>query len=206
MKLGTLALLLGAGGTCTVDSLIMPTRCGDLDLLSLCLPHLVDIDTEHNRGPRTLLVIAAHRGYAEVSRMIIRAGAAVNSTGTYYSAEFDPPLWVFSQCSAAIFQVLLDEGADATWRAENGESVLQHMRQWSSHMPGLNEKIALLVRHGAVDEPTTRREIRPHIRPEGPPPTQEYRGWMPGSSVEPVDREYRWALAGRADGCGCLDC
>ncbi|KAL0639478.1 hypothetical protein Q9L58_001507 [Maublancomyces gigas] len=196
-KLGTIALFLRAGGTCTADSLAMPTLYGDVDLLTLCLPHLTDTDPNHS-GPRTILEIAARRGHVEIVRLAISAGAAVNSTGSNHSAEFCPPLWVCWGSSIAVLQAILDAGADATWRSPDGVSVVQHMRQRSGNALELEDKIALLMKYGAIDEPASEHTLEWQRRM---PPGREYRGWTAGSwedssSAAPVER-VQWVPARR---------
>lgn len=207
LKLGMLALLLGRGGTCTIDSLIMPTRYGDLDLLTLCYKHLTtDEDTHPVYLPRTLLEVAARRGHVEAAKMAIRAGATVNSTGEHHSAHFYPVLWICWKASINVLQVLLDAGADPTWHARHGVSVVQHMRERSPDGPELEEKVALLVRYGAVDEPTRWDKERWLERRAEHPPETEYRGWRPGNRERPVDWPQAWTSAERAEGCGCPTC
>lgn len=203
-KLGALALLFGAGGTCTVHSLIKPTVYGDLDLLTLCLPHLSDIDDwNYYSGPRTILEVAARRGHVEATKLAINAGATVNSTGDENSSQFYPPLWVCWQCPITVLQVLLDAGADATWRTRRGVSVLQNMRERSFETPELEEKIALLVSYGAVDQSVSWR-AGPGGKRNRHPPVMEYRGWVPSNAEEQVNWAQEWLIAEREDRCGCL--
>lgn len=57
LKLATLTLLVDAGGTCAIHYLHRPTRDGDLDLLTLCLPHLTPEHEQYRTaGRRTLRV------------------------------------------------------------------------------------------------------------------------------------------------------
>lgn len=201
LKLRTLALLFAAGGTCTVDNLIKPTRYGDLDLLTLCLAHLTDTeDCYSHSGLRTILEIASRRGHVEAAKLAIAAGATVNSTGVHNDPGFYPPLWVCCNAPIRTLQVLLDAGADPTWRARHGVSVVQNMRERSVDSPELEEKIALLVRYGAVDERPVWRGGR---RPPGQTPEMEYRGWVPGSRETPVDWAQVCVLMGREEGCRC---
>lgn len=208
VKLTTLALLFAAGGTCTYASLINPTRYGDLDVLTICLAHVGAIDPITQYGPQTLLAVAARHGHVEAARMAIRAGAAVNSTGAYQSAGYYPPLWLFWDSSIAVMQVILDEGADATWRSRDGVSLVQRVRRKSPGAPEAEAKVALLVRHGAVDEPWLWpvEEARWAWAWDPPYKHSEYRGWMPGSRESPVDWAQKWKLAERDAGCGCLSC
>lgn len=204
LKLDTLALLLAAGGICEVDELIKPTRYGDLDLLTLCLPYLPD--TEHtysDSGPRTLLEIAARRGHVEAAKLVIAAGAPLNSTGEHNDPGYYPPLWVCWQAPLPVLQVLIDAGADPTWRARHGDSVVQNMRRRSVGTPELEEKIALLVRHGAVDEGRCWRMFMEGGKRRRSPPEKEYRGWVPGSRVAPVDWAQKWVRMGSEEWCWC---
>lgn len=205
LKLGTLALLFAAGGTCTTNSLFMSTRYGDLDLLTLCLGHLEPRDRLGQSGPEDLLAIAASCGHVEATKMMIAAGAPVNSTGADHTRGYYPPLWSCWNSSIPVLQVLLDAGADATWRCRNDISIVQNMRQRSGHLPELEEKIALLMRYGAVDEPAL-WQVVDHRRPARRLQNREYRGWIPGSTERPVDWVKNWALAERNGGCGCLSC
>lgn len=207
-KLGILALLFNAGGTCTVDSLIKPTRHGDLDLLTLSLPHLTEIDdTYRQSGLRTLLEVAARRGYVEATKLVIDAGAPLNSISDHSNAGFYPPLWMCWQ-SISVLQVLLDAGADPTWCAPHGISVVQNMRERLGDSPELEEKIALMVRYGACDNGLVRRNPDDGAGYTGRDYTseREYRGWVPSSSKAPVDWARELVLAGRGEGCGCLNC
>lgn len=207
LKLGTLALLFGAGGTCDINSLIMPIRYGDLDLLTLCLPHLTDSDNPNRQSwPRVLLEVASRHGHVEAAKMAIDAGATVNSIGDHNHPEFYPPLWVCWRAPIAVLQLLLDAGADPTWHARHGVSVAQNMRHRSINAPELEEKIALLVRYGAVDKRTFQDTFGSGGRRQRHPPEREYRGWVPGSSKVPVDWPREWVQAGREDGCECLSC
>ncbi|KAL0635437.1 hypothetical protein Q9L58_005645 [Maublancomyces gigas] len=210
LKLATLALLLGAGGTCRIDSLIMPTHYGDLDLLTLCLPQITGIEDRYDEtGLRTLLATAAGGGHAEATKLVIHAGASVNSTGEPRHFRYYPPLWVCWHVPMSVLQVLLDAGADATWEAADatwaatyGVTVLQNMRHRSAGSPELEEKIALLVRYGAVDEGLSWRiGWPPGARREHHWPEREYRGWVPGSRDTPVDWAQGWALISRDERC-----
>lgn len=203
-KLHILALLLGTGGTCTVDNLIKPTRYGDIDLLTLCLPQIKGVEDSYSGfGARTLLEIAARRGHVEVAKLVIAAGAPVNSTGEHNDPGYYSPLWVCWQAPSATLQVLLDAGADPTWRARHGVSVVQNMRQRSVGTPQLQEKIELLVRYGAVDEGVSWLMVQPGGKRRREPPGMEYRGWVPGSRQTPVDWEQEWVMMGSQEGCAC---
>ncbi|KAL0635173.1 hypothetical protein Q9L58_005898 [Maublancomyces gigas] len=206
-KLGILALLFDAGGTCTVDSLIRHTRHRDLDLLTLSLPHLREIDdTYRHSGLRTLLDAAASRGYAEATKLVIDAGAPVNSIGDHSNAGFYPPLWMCWQ-SISVLQVLLDAGADPTWRAPNGTSVVQNMRQMLGDSPELEEMIALMVRYGACDNGVVWCNPGPgagYTR-RGYTSEMEYRGWVPRSNMVTADRARLLLLAAKGEVCRCLN-
>lgn len=204
LKLQTLALLLAAGGTCTVNELIKPTRYGDLDLLTLCLPQITGIeDTYSGSAPRTLLEIAARRGHVEAAKLLIAAGAPVNSTGEHNDPGYYPPLWVCWQAPVATLQVLLDAGADPAWEARHGVTVVQNMRGRSVATVGLEEKIALLVRWGAVDKGRCWRMYMDGGKRRRYPSEKEYRGWVPGSREVPVDWAQEWVLMGKEEGCWC---
>lgn len=220
LKLGALALMFGAGGTCVTDDVWRVGSSGDLDLLTICLPH---VDLTVNRGrhfwPRSLLTCAAYSGHVEVARMALATGAAVNSTGDLGSDTFYPPLWMYSDATLEVVQVLLDAGADPAWRAPSGVSVVQNMRQRQSGALELEEKIALLVRNGAVDEPSAGVTLEPE-RSTGFLPVfrgsllpgqrntrrREYRGWVPNHPGRVVHWPSRLRLAQREEGCGCLTC
>ncbi|KAL0635405.1 hypothetical protein Q9L58_005613 [Maublancomyces gigas] len=204
VKLHTLTLLLAAGGTCTVEELIKPARCGDLDLLTLCLPYLPDTEVTYSQsGPRTLLEIASRRGHVEAAKLVIAAGAPVNSTGVHNDPRYYPALWVCWQAPIAVLQVLLDAGADPTWRARHGDSVVQNMRGRAVGTAELEEKVALLVRWGAVDEGECWRLVREGGKRKREPPEKEYRGWAPGSREVPVDWAREWLMMGTEEGCRC---
>lgn len=222
LKLGALALMFGAGGTCVMNDVWMIGSRGDLDLLTVCLPHVDYSDRlDTYLGPRYLLSVAARSGHVEVAKMALAAGATLNSTGDLGTESFYPALWVCSDASIEVVQVLLDAGGDAAWRAPSGVSVVQNMRQrhWQCEASELEDKIALLVRYGAVDEPSAdvtlepenSARFRPVYRGDFPPgqkrkPSWEYRGWVPNPSA----RVYHWPtnllLAQREGGCGCLSC
>lgn len=202
MKLATLALLLEAGGICTIHHLDRPTRWGDLDLLALCLPRVTDSgDRCLWAGLRSMLKIAVHGGQIETAKLAIGAGAKVNSVGKYNHPEFYPPLWACWQAPIASLQVLLDAGADPTWHAPHGGSVAHNMRQKSPPTPELEEKIALLVRYGAVDERTVGDLGRSGGNRQRYPPGTEYHGWVPNGGEEPIDWTLNWVLAGREEDC-----
>lgn len=205
LKLATLALLLSAAGTCTADELIQPTRHGDLDLLTVCLPHLAATTAPHAQSaPRTLLEIAARRGHVEAAKLAIAAGASVNSTGAHNDPEYYPLLWVCWRAPVAVLQVLLDAGADATWRARHGDSVVQNMRRRTVATVETEEKIALLVRYGAVDEGGYLPMSGGGKRRVAVLAEKEYRGWVPGSREHAVDWVAEWRKIGKEEGCGCL--
>lgn len=204
VKLDILALLLSAGGTCTVDDLVKPTRYGDIDLLTLCLPQIAGVEDSHSgSGARTLLEIAARRGHVEVAKLAVAAGASVNSTGEHNDPGYYSPLWVCWQAPVATLQVLLEAGADPTWRARHGVSVVQNMRERSVDSPALEEKVALLVRWGAVDEGKCWRTVGAGGKFRRHPQEKEYRGWVPGSRETPVDWAQEWVMMGSEDGCVC---
>lgn len=222
LKLETLVLLFGAGGTCNTFQLIMPISYGDLDLLTLCLPQLVNTPLMRRRAwMRMMLNSAARRGHVEASKLVIAAGAAVNSDGDHTSSEFHPPLWTCWDAPIEVMQVLLDAGADPAWRASIGTSVVQNMRQGAVAGPGLEEKIALLVRYGAIDERPTSVTFTPVTRhgcalPPNPPsaqrreprrksPDREYHGWVPGSKAAVVDWPMELVLSRREE-CACFGC
>lgn len=80
LKLGALALMFAAGGTCVMNDVWMIGAHGDLDLLTVCLPHTDFSDRLGSYfGPRYLLSAAAGRGHVEVAKMALTAGATVNS-------------------------------------------------------------------------------------------------------------------------------
>lgn len=186
-----------------MHDLIKPTCYGDLDLLTLCLPHLTDSEDLYNySGPRTLLEIAARRGHVEAAKLAIAAGATVNSTGEHNDPGYYPPLWVCWSGPITTLQVLLDAGADPTWEARHGVSVVQNIRDRAVGTPELEEKIALLVRYGAVDKRSFWRAVGSGGRRRRHPAEREYRGWVPGSRRAPVDWAQDWVLM-REEWCGC---
>lgn len=129
----------------------------DLDLLTGCLPHVDFSDRLGGYlGPRYLLSVAVSCGHVEVANMALAAGATLNSTGDRGTESFYPALWVCSDASIEVVQVPLDAGGDAAWSASSGVSVVQNIRQrhWEGEALELEERIALLVRYGAVDEPS----------------------------------------------------
>lgn len=223
LKLATLALLFGAGGTCVTGYALSPAWNGDLDLLALCLPHLdlTDYLGRHG-GRRTLLSTTACRGHVEAAKLILTAGAAVNSTGDQNSDFFYPALWSCWHGTIDVVQLLLDEGADAAWRAPSGVSVVQNMRQRARTHEGVEEKIALLVRYGAVDEPSAGLPLEPENRSRFAPVSQggfgprrqrsmiplpsEYRGWVACTGKAAVDWPMELVLAQRQGACACLSC
>lgn len=88
----------------------------------------------------------------------------VNSTGDLSSYTFYPTLWMCTSATIDVVQVLHDAGADPAWRAPSGVSVVQNMRQRQCGVLGLEEKIVLLVRYGAVDEPSAGLALEPENR------------------------------------------
>lgn len=147
---------------------------------------------------------AARYGHLEAVRMMIGAGAPVNSVGDFPNKQYYPPLWTCWDSSVAVLQVLLDAGADPNWRSTYNISIVQNMRQESGTALELEDKIALLVRYGAFDEPALWQPVRGWkvaIRRR----QIEYRGWIPGAGT-PVNWTRNWVLGGRDRGCGCLTC
>lgn len=204
LKLGTLALIFTAGGTCTVDSLIRPTDYGDLDLLTLCLRYLAPTDPLDQTGLEVLLMTAARYGHVEAVRMMIGAGAPVNSVGDFPSRQYYPALWNCWNSSVAVLQVLLDAGADPNWRSTQNVSIVQNMRQESGAALELEDKIALLVRYGAVDEAVSWHTVQ-GWQPARRQRVMEYHGWIPGAAT-PVNWVRNWVLSGKDRRCGCLSC
>lgn len=200
LKLGTVALLLSARGICTVDNLRKPTEYGDLDLLTLCLPHMQPVDAYQKSGPRVLLELAADYDNVEAVQMMIDFGASVNSTGYFNSPEFLPPLWVCWESSVEVLQVILDAGADPTWRSRHGVSVVEHIRRKA----GEEDRVALLVQYGAVAEPPVSPAVPQWATVRWP--QREYRGWVPESMGMQVDWPVEWVRARREEGCGCTVC
>lgn len=206
LQLAMLALLLAAGGTCSVDSLITTTRDGHLDLLALCAPHLTDINARRRDGRHTLLEIAARHGHVEAVTILISAGASVNVARAHCKPRPYPPLWVCRESPVAVLQVLLDAGADASWRNSRGVSIVQHLRQTSRDAVGLENNIALLVQYGAVDDKSVGKEGGSQQRRERPSQSREYRGWILRRRADPIDWVQGCVLAGRDEECGCSSC
>lgn len=200
-KLESVAILLAAGGTCTASSLTTCARYGDLDLLALCLARV----TFGPDGLRTLLLMLARSGHVEGTRMLVAAGAAVNSVGTYPARGFASPLWVCWDAPVGVLRVLLEAGADPTWRDQDGVSVVQNMRSRGPPGEEVERKITLLVEFGAVDEPAS-WYVMQQWTPTGRRRPREYRGW----TDEPVDANdgpvASWVVAGLYGGCECLTC
>lgn len=162
------------------------------------------VPADEKSGARTLLELAARHNHVGAVQLAIDASASVNSTGTFQSPEFLPPLWACWEASTAVLQVLLDAGADPTWRSRHGVSVVMHIRKLSDGAVEADERVALLVRYGAVDELTV-RSVEPQwtaVRY----PEREYRGWVLESMQRPVDWPAEWVRARRDGGCGCKVC
>lgn len=224
VKLATLGLLFGAGGTSLTFDLLSAAGKGDLDLLALCLPHL-DLTGYMGRhaGPREVFATAVGRGHMEAARMAIAAGVRLNSDGDRNSGFFYPALWSCWDAAIDVVQLLLEEGADAAWRSPNGVSIVQNMRQRAGAALGLEEKIALLVRYGAVDESLAGLPSQPENRSVfarggrggwGPrrqrliiPFPREYRGWVAcDRTAGAVDWPMELVLAQWQGACACLSC
>lgn len=102
-----------------------------------------------------------HRfGHVEAAKLVIAAGAIVNSTGMHNNVGYYPPLWVCWSCLITTLQVLLDAGADPTWHARRGVSVARGVRGGAVDTPELQRKIELLVRYGAIDAGTSWLTVR----------------------------------------------
>lgn len=204
LHLHMVAFLLDAGGTCPAGALARPTELGYLDLLTVCLPHLRDTtDSQPGARLRTLLEAAVRHDHVEITELLIAAGAVVNSTGAHNDIAYYPPLWKFYDTSIRVLQVLLDAGADAGWVDARGASVLQNMRKRSVETEVLEEKIALLVRYGAVDEPADWPAVEargPGFRPRRvrrccrsiDTAIQEGRGLLGGAAGQARDGEGVW--------------
>lgn len=202
-KLTTISLLLAAGGSVSVYGLISPTRDGDIDVLALCLPHLPDVNARRACAKRrTLLENAALCGHVRVMGMLIRAGAAVNSSAAAGSGGFFPPLWECWNAPREAIQVLLEAGADPKWTAPDGESVVQHVRRLTSIERVAAGMVELLVRYGAVvDGPVARVNVSVSRGPW----ESEYTGWMLGRGGR-RDWVRDWVEAREWEGCGCPVC
>lgn len=185
-----------------------PTSSGDLDLLTLCLPYIAHPDNYPSVW--TLLHAAVRGGHVEATKILIAAGAKVDPDGYRRSNQTCPPLWLCSRASIAVTQVLLDAGADAAWRSRDGVSVVQNVRRAAAGAEWLEEKIALLVRYGAVDEPAVplpaRRTCMIGALHEWGPRRKsesdvEYTGWVPGGRAEVVDWPGRLVKGWSEGGC-----
>lgn len=222
-KFDIIALLLLAGGKPTFNAVALAARCGDLDLLELYLPHIVDIDERHPSGGHTLLEVAGSRGNIQCMKILLAAGADVNCTGDANSPGHYPALWALSNAPAEVLQTLLDAGADATWVGPDGKSIAEDLLdQWRVVWSDVDVNIDLLARHGSrlpkgeqaialwqapiweiwtgdggesgiVDQLKTRR-IHPGRR--------EYRGWMAAAQER---RGENLRIPGNP-GCKCPDC
>lgn len=183
----------------------MCARYGDLDLLELCLQYMPPIDMFSTASLFILLMSVAAQGHVEATRMVIGAGASVNSANTYRSMGYFPVLYVCWYAPLAVLEVLLEAGANPTWRDHTNISIVQNMRAQSIPSPELEDKIALLIRYGAVDEQPTWQVIERGTR-RGHWNAIEYRGWKP-DPVSLTDGPVSGAvLAGLYGGCECLTC
>lgn len=173
----------------------MAAQHGDLDLLTLCIPYIPDINSRDYHRSSSLLDIAACHGHVQLVHILIAAGSSVNSVGV----GSYPALWVCGYSPIAVVQALLDAGADARWRTPNGVSVVQQLRRTARGAAGIEDCVRLLVRYGAVDErPMDERARRPQMIER----KTEYWGWRepPQGWVEEAPRDER------DEGCGCPSC
>lgn len=133
--------------------------------------------------------------------MLLDAGAAVNSNGVPGSPGFYPALWECWDAPATVIQLLLDAGSDPTWRAPDGESVVQHVRRRTAAEPITDATVGLLLRYGAIDEaPVSRVSMS-----QGRYRAVEYTGWLPGRNI-PQDWVQEWTEARSFEGCKCPVC
>lgn len=147
-SLATLMSLLHAGGNPTIEPLSILADAGDLPVLARCLPRITAIDQRDSQTGYTLLEAAGAAGHVSIVKLLLSAGANVNSSGPRDSPNYYPPLWTIGDAPLPVLQVLLDAGADATWEHEGVslvERVLQTYRSWQD----VDGNVDLLARHGA---------------------------------------------------------
>lgn len=137
--------------------------------------------------------------------MVVAAGAAVNSVGTYPARGFSAPLAVCWDAPLGVIQVLLEAGADASWRDQDGVSVVQNMRSRAPPGEETERKVGLLVQYGAVDEPPL-WQVMQQWTPTGRSRPREYRGWTDEPPYLNDGPLKSWVVAGLYGGCECLTC
>lgn len=229
LKFNTIILLLQSGGKPTFSAVSFAARCGDLDLLGLFLPHVLDINERHPGGGHTVLEVAGGCGNVQCMKLLLAAGADANSTGDTNNPTHYPPLRALSNAPIEVLQTLLDAGADATWEGPDGKSIVEDLSEQWRGWPGVDINIDLLARHGSrlprgeqaialwqapVWEVWTEADEEGASAGDwfGEPPkypgTREYRGWIPAPNV--AARELRGVHMGirvsGIPGCKCPDC
>lgn len=205
-KLATLILLLDSGGICEMRYLDMPTRCGDLDLLTLCLSRLDEGDDENRRDDRMeLLRLAVGHCFIDATKLVIGGRATVDSVGAHNHPEYYPPLWVCWRARLISRHVLAKAGADPTSEPYFDALAVENMGPWLRPTPEIDGQIALLVRYGAVDQRVVGDLVRARDRDQSirEPPGMEYRGWVPSVGGDPIHWPLMWELAEGAEECYC---
>lgn len=229
LKFDTIILLLQSGGKPTFSAVSLAARCGDLDLLELFLPHIVDINERHPGGGHTVLEVAGCCGNVQCMKLLLAAGADANGTGDTNNPTHYPPLRALSNAPIEVLQTLLDAGADATWEGSDGKSIVEDLfEQWRG-WPGVDLNIDLLARYGSrlprgeqaialwqapvwevwteADEQGASAGDR-FGEPSMFPGSREYRGWIPAPNI--AARELRGVHMGirvpGSPGCKCPDC
>lgn len=147
-NLDTLMHLLRAGGKPPIASLTTLADAGDLSLLSRCIPYITDINERSVLSDQTLLEAAGAAGHLAVLRLLLSAGATVNSSGAPGSTGYYPPLWTICDAPRAVLQVLLDAGADASWE-HGGLSLVERLLRTYTTWVDVDANVDLLAWHGA---------------------------------------------------------
>ncbi|KAL0631763.1 hypothetical protein Q9L58_009371 [Maublancomyces gigas] len=121
---------------------------GGLPIASLTTLADADINERSVRSDQTLLEAAGAAGHVAVMRLLLSAGATLNSTGAPGSTEYYPPLSTICDAPRAVLQVLLDAGTDACWE-HVGLSVVERLLRTYTTWVDVDANVDLLAWHGA---------------------------------------------------------
>ena len=124
------------------NGLIVETKKGDVEAVKIFLEVGADPNGKVGDG-RTLLYLAASRGYLEIAELLIQYGANVNARDHDY--EYNVPLYEAAiHNHTKLVEILLQNGAWVNITNRHEETALHAVVRW-----GMFEIIDLLLKHGA---------------------------------------------------------
>jgi len=114
---------------------------GSAQIVKVLLDHRADPNSDDGYGNSVLVnAVTAPREYAEVVRLLLRAGADVDRRGRY---QRTPLIVAAGSCRPGIVKELLDDGADPGATADAGETAMLDAAK-----VGCTEVMKLLIAKG----------------------------------------------------------